>query len=84
MTLCISYCVGPAIQVNSYFQQEFPSLPAAGDQEKSGKEKDAPEELHGSGPNLRPQSKYMLQIFVKLHGFVWDSFITRLLASHTK
>lgn len=47
---------GPAIQVNSYFQQEFPSLPAAGDQEKSGKEKDAPEELHGSGPNLRPQN----------------------------
>lgn len=47
---------GPAIQVNSYFQQEFPSLPAAGDQEKSGKDKDTPEELHGSGPNLRPQN----------------------------
>lgn len=77
------HCVGPAIPVNSYFQQEFPSLPAAGDQEKSGKDKDASEELHGSGPNLRPQSKYIAQIFVKLQGFVWHLLITRLLVPRT-
>uniref|UniRef100_A0A8C0J5G7 Proline rich coiled-coil 2C n=1 Tax=Chelonoidis abingdonii TaxID=106734 RepID=A0A8C0J5G7_CHEAB len=44
------------VPVNSYFQQEFPSLQAAGDQEKSGKEKDAPEEPYGPGPSLRPQN----------------------------
>lgn len=76
VTLWVSSFVGPALPVNSYFQQEFPSLPAAGDQEKSGKDKDASEETHGSGPSLRPQSKYMVQIFVKLHAVVWNSFIT--------
>lgn len=66
----MSYCVGPPIPINSYFQQEFPSLPAAGDQEKSGKDKDAAED--GSGANLRPQSKCELQIAVKLDWFVWN------------
>ncbi|XP_032082179.1 protein PRRC2C isoform X5 [Thamnophis elegans] len=47
---------GPGAQVNSYFQQEFPSLQAAGDQEKGNKEKDAPEEPYGPGPSLRPQN----------------------------
>ncbi|XP_015279331.1 PREDICTED: protein PRRC2C [Gekko japonicus] len=47
---------GPGVQVNSYFQQEFPSLQAAGDQEKSGKEKEAAEEPYGPGPSLRPQN----------------------------
>lgn len=50
--------LGPGVQVNSYFQQEFPSLQAAGDQEKSGKEKEAAEEPYGPGPSLRPQSRY--------------------------
>ncbi|XP_006496831.1 protein PRRC2C isoform X3 [Mus musculus] len=40
------------IQVNSQFQQEFPSLQAAGDQEK--KEKEANDENYGPGPSLRP------------------------------
>lgn len=43
------------IQVNSHFQQEFPSLQAAGDQEK--KEKEATEDSYGPGPSLRPPSK---------------------------
>ncbi|XP_066478987.1 protein PRRC2C isoform X2 [Tiliqua scincoides] len=47
---------GPGVQINSYFQQEFPSLQAAGDQEKTGKEKDAVEEPYGPGPSLRPQN----------------------------
>ncbi|XP_068921696.1 protein PRRC2C isoform X3 [Petaurus breviceps papuanus] len=40
------------VQVNSHFQQEFPSLQAAGDQEK--KEKDANDDAYGPGPSLRP------------------------------
>ncbi|XP_054835363.1 protein PRRC2C isoform X3 [Eublepharis macularius] len=47
---------GPGVQINSYFQQEFPSLQAAGDQEKTGKEKEAAEEPYGPGPSLRPQN----------------------------
>uniref|UniRef100_A0A8C6X2I0 Proline rich coiled-coil 2C n=1 Tax=Naja naja TaxID=35670 RepID=A0A8C6X2I0_NAJNA len=47
---------GPGVPINSYFQQEFPSLQAAGDQEKGNKEKDAAEEPYGPGPSLRPQN----------------------------
>ena len=43
------------IQVNSQFQQEFPSLQAAGDQEK--KEKETNDDNYGPGPSLRPPSK---------------------------
>ncbi|XP_005902463.2 protein PRRC2C isoform X10 [Bos mutus] len=43
---------GDGIQVNSHFQQEFPSLQAAGDQEK--KEKEANDDNYGPGPSLRP------------------------------
>ncbi|XP_036690894.1 protein PRRC2C isoform X10 [Balaenoptera musculus] len=43
---------GDGIQVNSHFQQEFPSLQAAGDQEK--KEKESTDDSYGPGPSLRP------------------------------
>ncbi|XP_016044639.2 protein PRRC2C isoform X3 [Erinaceus europaeus] len=43
---------GDGIQVNSHFQQEFPSLQAAGDQEK--KEKEGNDDNYGPGPSLRP------------------------------
>ncbi|XP_058516646.1 protein PRRC2C isoform X4 [Ochotona princeps] len=43
---------GDGIQVNSQFQQEFPSLQAAGDQEK--KEKESNDDSYGPGPSLRP------------------------------
>ncbi|XP_023565956.1 protein PRRC2C [Octodon degus] len=43
---------GDGIQVNSQFQQEFPSLQAAGDQDK--KEKEANDDSYGPGPSLRP------------------------------
>lgn len=49
--------------MNSHFQQEFPSLQAAGDQEK--KEKEATDDNYGPGPSLRPPSKsisYLIQI----------------------
>lgn len=41
--------------MNSHFQQEFPSLQAAGDQEK--KEKEPNDDNYGPGPSLRPPSK---------------------------
>ncbi|XP_072919665.1 protein PRRC2C isoform X3 [Hemitrygon akajei] len=45
---------GDGIQsLNSHFQHEFPSLQAAGDQDKTVKE--LPDETFGSGPSLRPQ-----------------------------
>ncbi|XP_063796067.1 protein PRRC2C isoform X2 [Pseudophryne corroboree] len=43
------------VQVNRYFQQEFPSLQAAGDQEKV-KEKEVTDDNYGPGPSLRPQT----------------------------
>ncbi|XP_053324554.1 protein PRRC2C isoform X2 [Spea bombifrons] len=46
---------GDGVQVNRYFQQEFPSLQAAGDQDKT-KEKDATDDNYGPGPSLRPQT----------------------------
>ncbi|XP_018422345.1 PREDICTED: protein PRRC2C [Nanorana parkeri] len=48
--------LGDGVQVNRYFQQEFPSLQAAGDQDKT-KEKDAAaDDNYGPGPSLRPQT----------------------------
>lgn len=49
--------------MNRYFQQEFPSLQAAGDPEKA-KEKDAADDNYGPGPSLRPQSNYF---FISMH-----------------
>eukprot|EP00079_Xenopus_tropicalis_P007946 NP_989040.1 protein PRRC2C [Xenopus tropicalis] len=46
---------GEGVQVNRYFQQEFPSLQAAGEQEKT-KDKDATDDNYGPGPSLRPQT----------------------------
>ncbi|XP_075472871.1 protein PRRC2C isoform X3 [Ascaphus truei] len=45
----------PGIQVNRYFQQEFPSLQAAGDQDKP-KDKETTDDSYGPGPSLRPQT----------------------------
>lgn len=43
-----------APRVSSQFHQEFPSLQAAGETEKSGEQEEEP---YGPGPSLRPQSK---------------------------
>ncbi|RXM98229.1 Protein PRRC2C [Acipenser ruthenus] len=43
-------------RINSHFQQEFPSLQAAGEPEKPGSDKEQPEEPYGPGPSLRPQN----------------------------
>ncbi|XP_048469489.1 protein PRRC2B isoform X2 [Rhincodon typus] len=39
-----------------FSQEEFPTLKAAGDQEKAGKEKDTTDQSYGPGPSLRPQN----------------------------
>lgn len=57
---------GDGIQVNSQFQQEFPSLQAAGDQEK--KEKEANDENYGPGPSLRPPKLLAGEMVVSLLG----------------
>lgn len=47
--------------LNSHFQHEFPSLQAAGDQEKTAKEQ--PDEAQGSAPSLRPQCMCSIYCF---------------------
>ncbi|XP_043353116.1 protein PRRC2A isoform X6 [Dermochelys coriacea] len=39
-----------------FSREEFPTLQAAGDQDKAGKEKDTTDASYGPGPNLRPQN----------------------------
>ncbi|NP_001082526.1 proline-rich coiled-coil 2C S homeolog [Xenopus laevis] len=45
---------GEGVKVNRYFQQEFPSLQAAGEQEKT--KDDNSTDDYGPGPSLRPQT----------------------------
>ncbi|KAM8930921.1 protein PRRC2C isoform 2-T2 [Pelodytes ibericus] len=47
---------GDGVQVNRYFQQEFPSLQAAGDQDKTKEKEAATDDDYGPGPSLRPQT----------------------------
>lgn len=41
----------------SFSPEEFPTLKAAGEQDKVGKEKGALDPSYGPGPSLRPQSE---------------------------
>lgn len=43
--------------LSRFSREEFPTLQAAGDQDKAGKEKDTTDASYGPGPNLRPQSE---------------------------
>ncbi|XP_069093252.1 protein PRRC2A isoform X3 [Pleurodeles waltl] len=43
-------------QLSPFSREEFPTLQAAGDQDKAGKEKDTTDQLSGPGLNLRPQN----------------------------
>ncbi|XP_069491174.1 protein PRRC2A isoform X3 [Ambystoma mexicanum] len=43
-------------QLSPFSREEFPTLQAAGDQDKAGKERDTTDPLCGPGPNLRPQN----------------------------
>ncbi|XP_072285244.1 protein PRRC2B-like [Pyxicephalus adspersus] len=44
-------------QLLSFSPEEFPTLKAAGEQDKAGKEKSVLDQSYGPGPSLRPQSK---------------------------
>lgn len=41
----------------SFSPEEFPTLKAAGEQDRAGKEKSGLDQSYGPGPSLRPQSK---------------------------
>ncbi|XP_029441770.1 protein PRRC2A isoform X3 [Rhinatrema bivittatum] len=43
-------------QVSPFSREDFPTLQAAGDQDKAGKERDTTDLSYGPGPNLRPQN----------------------------
>lgn len=45
--------------LSRFSREEFPTLQAAGDQDKAAKERESAEQLSGPGPNLRPQSEWL-------------------------
>lgn len=47
-------------QLSPFSREEFPTLQAAGDQDKAGKEQGTADQWYGPGPNLRPQSECWL------------------------
>lgn len=44
-------------QPSPFSREEFPTLQAAGDQDRAGKEQATADQWYGPGPSLRPQSK---------------------------
>lgn len=45
-------------QPSPFSREEFPTLQAAGDQDRVGKEQATADQWYGPGPSLRPQSKH--------------------------
>lgn len=46
--------------LSRFSREEFPTLQAAGDQDKAAKERESAEQSSGPGPSLRPQSECCL------------------------
>lgn len=44
-------------QQSPFSREEFPTLQAAGDQDKAGREQGTADQWYGPGPSLRPQSE---------------------------
>lgn len=44
-------------QPSPFSREEFPTLQAAGDQDKAGREQGTADQWYGPGPSLRPQSE---------------------------
>lgn len=44
-------------QPSPFSREEFPTLQAAGDQDKAGREQGTVDQWYGPGPSLRPQSE---------------------------
>ena len=65
MYFCLLFCIpiligGRASSLLSRFsREEFPTLQAAGDQDKAAKERESAEQSSGPGPSLRPQSEWL-------------------------
>lgn len=64
MSSCLIYVLlstgGRASSLLSRFsREEFPTLQAAGDQDKAAKERESAEQSSGPGPSLRPQSEWL-------------------------
>lgn len=47
-------------RLQPFSHEEFPTLKAAGEQDKAGKERSGFDPSYGPGPSLRPQSKSQL------------------------
>lgn len=45
--------------LSRFSREEFPTLQAAGDQDKAAKERESAEQSSGPGPSLRPQSEWL-------------------------
>lgn len=45
--------------LSRFSREEFPTLQAAGDQDKAAKERESAEQSSGPGPSLRPQSAWL-------------------------
>lgn len=56
--LCLSAGLRGSSRLLSFSPEEFPTLKAAGGQDKAGKEKGALDLSYGPGPSLRPQSEW--------------------------
>ncbi|KAB0396875.1 hypothetical protein E2I00_009790, partial [Balaenoptera physalus] len=75
---CVSYfCIstptgGRASSLLSRFsREEFPTLQAAGDQDKAAKERESAEQSSGPGPSLRPQTMFTLCLFQNTDSTTW-------------
>ena len=80
---CVSYSYtstptgGRASSLLSRFsREEFPTLQAAGDQDKAAKERESVEQSSGPGPSLRPQSEWPLLVRKWVRNPPFDQDIT--------
>lgn len=80
---CVSYSYtstptgGRASSLLSRFsREEFPTLQAAGDQDKAAKERESVEQSSGPGPSLRPQSEWPLLVSKWVKNPPFDQDIT--------
>lgn len=53
-------------QQSPFSREEFPTLQAAGDQDKAGKEQATADQWYGPGPSLRPQSKHECPVLLSI------------------
>lgn len=62
--------------LSRFSREEFPTLQAAGDQDKAAKERESAEQSSGPGPSLRPQSEWPLLVSEWIRNPPFDQDIT--------